>query len=227
LNLLLLGRGKTGSLVHDVELERKHYVLMLGSADNRNGSALTREALHDVDVVIDFTTPAVVLKNIKACVAAGKNIVVGTTGWYNKLDRVRGLVADSGIGFVYGANFSFGVNLFFEIAKLAGEALKHGYGGSVEEVHHVHKKDAPSGTALKLQQILEQSGGKKLGIASIREGDVPGTHTISLESDADCLTLTHEAKSRRGFAEGAVKAAEWLNGKRGFYDFREIFHEVG
>lgn len=227
MKLLVLGRGKTGALVHDVALERKNQVRMLGSTDNRNGSALTRESLHDVEVVIDFTTPAAVLRNIEACAAARKNIVVGTTGWYGELDRVRGLVNDCGIGFVYGANFSFGVNLFFEIARLAGEALKHGYGGSVEEIHHVHKKDAPSGTALMLQQILEQSGGKKLGIASIREGDVPGTHTISLESDADCLTLTHEAKSRRGFAEGAVKAAEWLSGKRGFYDFREIFHEVG
>jgi 4-hydroxy-tetrahydrodipicolinate reductase len=227
LNLLVLGRGKTGSLVYDVALEHKHQVRMLGSSENRNGSALTPEMLSGIDVVIDFTTPAAVLKNIEACAIARKNMVVGTTGWYGELDRVRALVQQNNIGFVYGANFSFGVNLFFEIAKVAAEALKHGYGGSVEEIHHVHKKDSPSGTALKLQQVLEQNSGKKLGIASIREGDVPGTHTISLESESDGLTLTHEAKSRRGFAEGAVKAAEWLNGKRGFYEFREIFHEVG
>ncbi len=119
------------------------------------------------------------------------------------------------------------MNLFFEIAQLAGEAVKHDYGGAIEEVHHVHKKDAPSGTALKLQQIVEKVSGKKLGIASIRESDVPGTHTISLESDADSLTFTHAAKSRRAFAEGAVKAAEWVRGRKGFYDFRDIFHEVG
>lgn len=226
MNLLVLGQGKTGSLVADFALERKHQVRMLGSAQNRNGGALTPDALGDVDVIIDFTTPTAVLKNIEACVRAGKNMVVGTTGWYDELDRVRALVEQNKTGFVYGPNFSFGVNLFFEIAQVAAAALKHGYGGSVEEVHHVHKKDSPSGTALKLQKILEEYGGKKLGIASIREGDVPGTHTISLESGADCLSLTHEAKSRRGFAEGAVRAAEWLNGNSGFFDFREIFHEV-
>lgn len=227
MNLLVLGRGKTGSLVHEIALERQHLVRMIGASDNRNGAALTAERLRDVDMVIDFTTPAAVVKNIEACAKAGKSMVVGTTGWYSELDRVRGIVQQSSVGFVYGANFSFGVNLFFEIAKVSAEALKHDYGGSVEEVHHVHKKDSPSGTALKLQQLLEQSGGKRLGIASIREGDVPGTHTIFLESDADSLTLTHATKSRRGFAEGAVKAAEWLKGKTGFYDFREIFHEVG
>lgn len=226
MNLLLLGRGKTGSLVLDVAIERKHHTRMLGASENRDARALTADELKGVDAVIDFTTPEAVIKNIEACARAKKNMVVGTTGWYKEIDRVRTLVNESGIGFVYAANFSFGVNLFFEIAKLAGAALKQGYGGSIEEVHHVHKKDAPSGTALKLQQILEQAGGKKLGIASIRESDVPGTHTISLESPADSLTLTHEAHSRRGFAEGAVKAAEWLNGKAGFYDFRDIFHEV-
>ena len=226
MNLLLLGCGKTGSLVRDCAIERKHQVRTLGTAENRDGSGLTTHSLADVDVVIDFTTPSAVLKNIEACVAARKNIVVGTTGWYSELERVRGIVEQSGIGFVYGANFSFGVNLFFEIAELAAEALKHGYGGSIEEIHHVHKKDAPSGTAIKVQQLLEQRGGKKLGIASIRKDDVPGTHTISLDSEFDSLTLTHDSKSRRGFAQGAIKAAEWLSGKSGFYDFREIFHEV-
>ena len=222
----MLGRGKTGSLVCDYALERQHQVRSLDATENRNGIGLTKENLSSVDVVIDFTTPAAVLKNIEACGRAGKNMVVGTTGWYGEVERVRAFVKQSGTGFVYAANFSFGVNLFFEIAKLAADALKHGYSGSIEEIHHVHKKDAPSGTALKLQQILQQNGGKKLGIASIREGDASGTHTISLESDCDSLLLTHEARSRRGFAEGAVKAAEWLNGKTGFYEFREIFHEV-
>ncbi len=226
MNLLVLGRGKTGSLVSDYALERHHQVRSLDETGNRNGVALTRENLSGVDVVIDFTTPNAVLKNIEACVRAGKNMVVGTTGWYGEVERIRALVQQNGTGFVYAANFSFGVNLFFEIAKLAADALKHGYSGSIEEIHHVHKKDAPSGTALKLQQILQQNGGKKLGIASIREGDASGTHTISLESDCDSLLLTHEARSRRGFAEGAVKAAEWLQGKTGFYEFREIFHEV-
>jgi 4-hydroxy-tetrahydrodipicolinate reductase len=226
LNLLVLGRGKTGSLVSDYARERRHEVHSIGAEDNRNGVALARENLKGVDAVIDFTIPGAVIKNIESCVRARTNMVVGTTGWYGETPRIRELVEQSGIGFVYGANFSFGVNLFFQIAKVAAEALKHGYGGSIEEIHHVHKKDSPSGTAANIQQILEQYGGKKLGIASIREGDASGTHTISLESEFDALTLTHEARSRRGFAEGAVKAAEWLQGKTGFYDFRDIFLEV-
>lgn len=226
MNLLVLGRGKTGSLVSDYARDRRHEVHSIGAEENRNCVALAKENLKGVDVVIDFTTPAAVVKNIESCVRARLNMVVGTTGWYGELPRLRELVEQSGIGFVYGANFSFGVNLFFEIAKVAAGALKHGYSGSIEEIHHVHKKDSPSGTAVKLQEILEQSGGKKLGIASIREGDASGTHTISLESEFDALTLTHVAHSRRGFAEGAVKAAEWLQGKSGFYDFRDIFLEV-
>jgi 4-hydroxy-tetrahydrodipicolinate reductase len=222
----LLGRGKTGSLVLDYAIERKHHVRMAGASDNRHGESLTPEALRGTDVVIDFTTPSAVLANIEACCRAKMNLVVGTTGWYAELEKVRTLVQQSGIGFVYAANFSYGVNLFFEIARIAADAFNHGYGGVIEEQHHVNKKDAPSGTAVKLQQVLQESGGKKLGIASIREGDIPGTHTIVLESEFDTLTLTHAAKSRRGFAEGAVKAAEWLNGKTGFYEFREIFHEV-
>jgi 4-hydroxy-tetrahydrodipicolinate reductase len=226
LNLLVLGRGKTGSLVSDYARERHHEVHSIGAEENRNGVALAKENLKGVDVVIDFTTPSAVIKNIESCARARVSMAVGTTGWYDEIPRIRELVEQSGIGFVYGANFSFGVNLFFEIAKVAADALKHGYGGSIEEIHHVHKKDAPSGTAVKIQQILEQNGGKTLGIASIREGDASGTHTISLESEFDALTLTHEAHSRRGFAEGAVKAAEWLQGKTGFHDFRDIFLEV-
>ncbi|ABF41493.1 dihydrodipicolinate reductase [Candidatus Koribacter versatilis Ellin345] len=226
MNLLLLGCGKTGSLVRDYAIERHHRVRLLDGKENAGGAAITPELAQEFDVAIDFTTPAAVLHNIEACARMKKNIVVGTTGWYDELPRVETLVNQSGIGFVWGANFSFGVNLFFEIAKVAAEALKHGYGGSIEELHHVHKKDAPSGTAANIQQVLEQTGGKKMAIASIREGDIPGTHTILLDSEFDSLTLTHAAKSRRGFAEGAVKAAEWLQGKTGFYDFRDIFHEV-
>ena len=226
MNLLLLGCGKTGSLVRDYALERHHHVRVLDENENQNGAGITTELVRGIDVAVDFTNPAAVLHNIEACARLKTNLVVGTTGWYGEMARVQTLVNQSGVGFVWGANFSFGVNLFFEIAKVAAEALKHGYGGSVEELHHVHKKDAPSGTAVKIQQVLEQAGGKKLSIASIREGDIPGTHTINLDSEFDSLTLTHAAKSRRGFAEGAVKAAEWLKGRTGFYDFRDIFHEV-
>ncbi len=221
MNLLVLGRGKTGSLVAEVARERGHSVRVAGKSDNRDGAALKRERLAEVDVVVDFTTPAAVLDNIAACAAAGKNMVVGTTGWYDSLPQVRELVAKSGIGFLYSANFSIGVNLFFEIAGTAAATLGQGYSGSIVEHHHIHKKDAPSGTAVKLRQIVEDAAGTRLEIASVREGEVVGTHTIRLDSPADTIILTHEAKSRRGFAEGAVRAAEWIKGKKGFFDFKD------
>ncbi len=171
---------------------------------------------------IDFTTPHAVLANIEACLRARKAMVVGTTGWYGEMERVRAAVEQAGTGFVFGANFSYGVNLFFQIALAATPALAHGYQPHITETHHVHKKDAPSGTAAALRNLLAQSGAE-VEITSIREGDVPGTHTLELTSGSDRIVLTHEAKSRRAFAEGAVMAAEWIAGKRGFYDFKDIF----
>ncbi len=225
MNLLVLGRGKTGSLVAEVARERGHNVRVAGKGDNPNSAALTCERLADVDVVIDFTTPAAVLGNIAACAAAGKNMVVGTTGWYDAIPKVREQVAKSGIGFLYSANFSIGVNLFFEIARTAAAALRQGYRGNIVERHHIHKKDAPSGTAVKLRQIIEDASGAHLEIASVREGEVVGTHIIELNSTSDTITLTHEAKSRRGFAEGAVGAAEWIKGKKGFFEFKDTLQD--
>jgi 4-hydroxy-tetrahydrodipicolinate reductase len=228
MNILLLGRGKTGSLVAEVARERRHHVVVAGAAENASGKALTTEKLREMDVVIDFTTPACVVGNIEACVAAGKNMVVGTTGWYGELDRIRHLVESHGTGFVYAPNFSVGVNLFLDVAHAAAAALQHEYSGQIFERHHVHKKDAPSGTAMALQRVLREAGGKNedLEITSFREGDVVGMHEVVLESSADRIYLCHDAKSRHGFAEGAVRAAEWLAGKKGFYDFKDVWREL-
>ncbi len=222
MKLLILGKGKTGALVADVARERGHNVRVAGKRENQGGAALTRERLADVDVVVDFTTAAAVLENIAACAAAGKNMVVGTTGWYDALPQVRGLVAEGRIGFLYSANFSFGVNLFFDIARTAAATLRQGYRGNIVERHHIHKKDAPSGTAVKLREIIEDASGVRLEIASVREGEVVGTHILHLHSASDTITLTHEAKSRRGFAEGAVRAAEWVKDKMGFFEFKDV-----
>jgi 4-hydroxy-tetrahydrodipicolinate reductase len=224
--LLILGRGKTGSLVAEVARQRGHEVRVLGSAENRNAAGLTAEALHNVAVVIDFTTPQIVLNNIAACAHARKNMVVGTTGWYDKLPRIREVVAQSGIGLLYASNFSVGVNVFFEIARTAAAALQHGYSGEIMERHHAQKKDAPSGTAVVLQNIVRDSGGQELEIVSLREGETVGLHEIMLDSANDTIRLAHDAKSRRGFAEGAVRAAEWLAGRSGFFDFREVWREL-
>jgi 4-hydroxy-tetrahydrodipicolinate reductase len=222
MNLLLLGKGKTGSLVAEVARERGHQVRVLGAAENANASALTPDGLRGVDVVIDFTSPQAVVQNIEACAKAGASVVVGTTGWSAELPRVKELVERSGIGFLYAPNFSVGVNVLFEIARVAAAALKHGYAGHIVERHHEQKKDKPSGTAARMKQIMDQAGGTNLEITSIREGDVVGTHVILLDSANDTLMISHDAKSRRGFAEGAVQAAEWLVGKEGFFEFKDV-----
>ena len=223
LKLLVLGPGKTGSLVAEVARERGHQVQTIDVDRNQEGAWLTPENLHDFDVVIDFTTPEAVLANIDRCVRARKAMVVGTTGWYGEMENVRQAVEQADSGLVFAANFSYGVNLFFEIVKTAAPALKQDYRGHITETHHIHKLDAPSGTALALQRILNQTSGHRVEITSKREGEVPGIHTLELDSSGDRMVLTHEVKSRRTFAEGAVRAAEWIAGKSGFYDFKDIF----
>jgi 4-hydroxy-tetrahydrodipicolinate reductase len=228
MNLLILGRGKTGSLVAEVAHSRRHHVRVLFAAENAGASALTPDALAATDVVIDFTTPAAVVANVEACIRAKKNLVVGTTGWYDQVPRLREMVLSAKTGFLYGSNFSIGVNLFFEIAATAGVALKYDYSGQIFERHHAEKKDAPSGTAVTIQQIVRESGGgeEELEIVSFREGDAVGMHELVFNSPDDRIYLCHDAKSRRGYAEGAVRAAEWLAAKKGFFEFRNVWREL-
>jgi 4-hydroxy-tetrahydrodipicolinate reductase len=226
MNILLLGNGKTGSLVAEVARERGHNVSVLSSVDNPHASALTAERLKGIDVVVDFTTPRTVVEHIEACVHACKNMVVGTTGWHGEMQRIRQIVEEIGAGFVFGTNFSIGVNLFYEVARTSAAALQHQYSGQIFERHHVQKKDAPSGTAAALQRIVKDASGKELEITSFREGDVVGMHELILNSSHDRIYLCHDAKSRRGFAEGAVRAAEWLSGKKGFFDFKDVWREL-
>ena len=213
-------------MVAEVARERGHDVRVLRSRDNADASALTVDCLKDTDVVIDFTNPHAVTPNIEACVRFKKNMVVGTTGWYNELPRIRALVEAAGAGFIYASNFSIGVNLFLEIARTSAAALKHGYFGQIFERHHVGKKDAPSGTALSLRGIVQQASGTEVEITSFREGEVVGMHELVYESPEDDIYLCHDAKSRRGFALGAVRAAEWIPDKKGVYDFRDIWQRL-
>lgn len=228
MNLLLLGKGKTGSLVAEVAAERKHHVRVLGAQENPECVALTPENLTPIDTVIDFTVPHRAPAHIEACVKAGKNMVVGTTGWYKEIDQVRKLVEQNQTGFVYSPNFSIGVNLFLDIARAAAKALDHDYTGQIFERHHAHKKDAPSGTAIVMQSLIHEAAPKQenLEIISFREGEVVGLHELVLESPADRIYLCHDAKSRRGFAEGAVRAAEWLVGKKGFFEFKDVWRDL-
>ncbi len=223
---LVLGRGKTGSLVAQVAHERGHSVRVVGEEENRNAAALTAPVLAGFDAVIDFTTPEAAVKNMRACLANGARVVVGTTGWYSQLEDIKALCARRQAALLYSTNFSVGVQILF---RLAGElaVAAHGYRFSITETHHASKKDAPSGTALSLKKIIEAARpGTSVEITSKREGEVPGIHEIEARSDNDVLSLRHEAHSRRGFAEGAVRAAEWIAGKTGCWDFVEIFEKL-
>lgn len=226
MKILLLGIGKTGSLVRDVAIERGHTVDVVLENDNANAAGLTKDRLNGIDVVIDFTAPHCVLDNMRACITNGKNMVVGTTGWYDQIPNIKSEVERSGNGFVFGSNFSIGVNMFFELVKTVAPALSHNYSAHIYERHHATKKDAPSGTAATMQKLLQSASGAEVEITSFREGDVVGMHELTLESAADTIYLCHDAKSRRGFAEGAVRAAEWIKGKKGFYDFKDIWREI-
>lgn len=231
MNILVLGRGKTGSLVAEVARERGHHVGVIGAEENHDAAALTPAALARADAVIDFTTPAAVLANLRACLSAGARVVVGTTGWYEKLEEMRSLCERNNGALLYGANFSLGVQWTYRLAEEMARLLQ-GYTISLSETHHAGKKDAPSGTALSLKQALLAANPAlavqtpPLEITSHRTGDSMGVHVVTARGPNDVIELKHEALSRRGFAEGAVRAAEWLAGKRGCFDFREIYSQL-
>jgi 4-hydroxy-tetrahydrodipicolinate reductase len=220
MQFLVLGKGKTGSLVADVARERGHAVRALDISENQHAAALTAANLASVDAVIDFTAPEAALENMRAVLAAGGRIVVGTTGWYAHLDEMKSLAQQRG-ALLYGTNFSLGVQKLF---RLTAEMAKlDGYSFSIDETHHVSKLDAPSGTAITLREIIQAvRPGIEVPIASHRVGDAKGEHVVTASSETDTLEIRHDAHSRRGFALGAVRGAEWLAQKSGVYDFREI-----
>ena len=223
---LVLGKGKTGSLVAEIAHDRGHGVRTLDIFENKGASALTAPTLAGVDVVIDFTNPEAAVENMRAVLALGRHIVVGTTGWYAQLDAMKSIAARRGGGLLYGTNFSFGVQKLF---RLTGELAKlEGYEFSIAETHHTSKVDAPSGTALTLKEIIQAAQpGTEIAVTSHRVGDAKGEHIVRAVSDVDMLELRHDATSRRGFALGAVRAAEWLaTQKSGVWDFREIADQL-
>ncbi len=226
MKILVLGRGKTGALVAEVARERGHEIRSLGSQENQDGRGLTLDVLQQTDVVADFTTPHAVIANIIRCAEARVPMVVGTTGWHTHLEKVRELVRERKSALLYGSNFSVGMNFFFKAVQAIAPILKNDYRGNIVERHHVHKKDKPSGTAVTLQKILESGSGANVEVASVREGETVGMHLVMLDSVHDTILLTHDAKSRLGFAEGAVRAAEWIQGKTGFYEFPEIVDQL-
>ena len=224
---LVLGRGKTGGLVAEAAAEHGHSVRVVGEEENRNASALTPVFLASFDAVIDFTTPEAVIPNLRACLANGARVVVGTTGWYDRLGDMRDLAKRKGAALVYGTNFSIGVQALLRMAREMALTLPH-YEFSITETHHASKKDAPSGTALSIKQVLESvKPGIAVEIKSKREGDAAGIHVVEARSADDRIELKHEALSRRSFAEGAIRAAEWIAGKTGVWEFGEVAGQLG
>ncbi len=225
MTILVLGKGKTGTLVAEVARERGHGVRAYDINENPHASALTAPNLAGIDVVIDFTAPEAAVENIRATLALGSRIVVGTTGWYGQLAEMRELARRRGGALLYGTNFSIGVQKMF---RLTGELAKlDGYQFSVSETHHSSKVDAPSGTALTLKEILlAAKPGIEVPVESHRIGDAKGEHIVTARSEYDVIELRHDAHSRRGFAIGAVRGAEWLLNKTGAWEFREIFEQL-
>jgi 4-hydroxy-tetrahydrodipicolinate reductase len=224
--LAIVGYGKMGRLIEQVAPEFGFDVaLKLDIDNNLNGSGITRENFRGIDAAIEFSTPSTAVQNIERITALGVNMVVGTTGWFEQLPRVRAAVAQGGAGLVYSPNFSVGMNVFFRVVQAAAQSLKNeaDYDAWAWEIHHKMKKDAPSGTLLKLCDVMRESGyARPIDVASNRAGAVPGTHEIGFDSEADTITLTHTARSRAGFARGALQAARWVVGKTGVYEFAEV-----
>jgi 4-hydroxy-tetrahydrodipicolinate reductase len=229
LNLALLGYGKMGRTIAQLAPSRGFEVrLTLDIDTNAGGAAITRESFKGIDVAVDFTTPDAAVQNIRRIAELGVNLVVGTTGWHDHLEEVRAIVERSGVGMVYAANFSIGVQIFYRLACAAAKEFAPFpmYEPYLTEAHHRAKKDAPSGTALELKrQVQPILGARGVPVASVRAGFIPGTHEFGFDSEADTVIIRHTARSRQGFAEGALYAARWVVGKEGLFAFSDILDQ--
>lgn len=229
MNIAIVGYGKMGRMIERTAAERGHSVVARFDVNNNEGGeGLTADSLNGAEAAIEFSTPDTALENIRRLVALRVPTVVGTTGWYAQLNEVKLLVESNNAALVWGANFSIGVNLFFKLARQAAAMFAHydQYDPFLIEHHHKFKKDAPSGTALVLARCLRESYGERTPEAvSLRAGHIPGTHEVGFDSEADTITLTHTARSREGFAAGAVLAAELIAKKQGIYEFSELLFE--
>ena len=229
MKIALIGHGAMGQLVERLARERDYEVVfkMTGGDATRATDELTAE-LSKGDVAIDFSVASAVPKNIQLCMLAGIPLVEGTTGWQIDRNELGRMVEDADSALIYGANFSVGAQLFFRIAAHAAGLFQNveSYDVFIEEAHHKRKRDAPSGTAIKLGEIVADHLGREVPISSTRAGHIPGTHRVGFDSRADHITLEHVARSREGFAEGALMAAEWIIDRKGVYEFSEAFDDM-
>jgi 4-hydroxy-tetrahydrodipicolinate reductase len=230
LGLAIVGYGKMGRLIeacapdYGFEVRAKFH-----SRNNARGAGLTREGLQGVDVALEFSLPNAAAANIAALAASGVNTVAGTTGWLEQFTSARDAVRQHGTGLVWAANFSIGVNLFLQTVAQAASlfAKRTEYEAWGWEIHHSAKKDAPSGTLAKLAEAMRANGyDRPISLSANRAGAQPGTHEIGFDSPGDTITLRHTARSREGFARGALCAARWVIGKKGVFEFREVLAEL-
>jgi 4-hydroxy-tetrahydrodipicolinate reductase len=230
MNLAIIGYGKMGRLVDQLAPQYGFDVKLRLKGDNNDRyEALTPQNLRGVDAAIDFSTPTAAPENIGRLASLGVNVVTGTTGWWKEMDRVRSAVELCGTGLVWSPNFSVGIHIFSQLVTEAARlmASQSEYGAWAWEIHHAAKKDAPSGTLLSLVEKMKLAGyAAPIDRSSSRAGAQPGTHEIGFDSTADTITLRHTARSREGFAHGALRAARWVIGKKGFFEFREIVNEL-
>ena len=227
--IALIGTGRMGTALRAVAAEHgAEVVAELGREEMGRGQAALARALEGVDVALEFTRPAAALDNIRACVAAGCPVVVGTTGWYERLDEVEGIVRDGDGSLLWAANFSVGYSL---LRAAAGAVARLGTGVAdydvhIVETHHAAKLDAPSGTAVSLRAALVDDLGRPVEVTSVRVGRVPGTHEVVVDGPFEQIVLRHEVRERRVFADGAIRAARWLQGRRGFFTFEDVLRET-
>jgi 4-hydroxy-tetrahydrodipicolinate reductase len=234
LRLALVGHGRMGRLVERLAPDYGSTVALRLTGGGGAGSAAAGDGIDarrfaGIDVAVDFSVPSAVAGNVERIAALGVPLVVGTTGWGEELPRVRAAVERHGIGLVYGANFSVGVQVFYRLVSLAAGLLAHDddYDAWAYEIHHRKKKDAPSGTLLHLKRRMEEAGYERgIDVASNRAGAVPGTHVVGFDAEADTILLEHRARSRDGFARGALRAARWVVGRRGLYEFSDVWSEL-
>ena len=226
MRIAIVGYGKMGKMIERIAAERGHEIgLKLDEFNNAGFAGINEENFRGIDVAIDFSIPDAAVENIERIAALKVNQVIGTTGWLGRMEHVRSVVDQAGIGLVWSPNYSVGVNAFFRIVAEAAKLLSGApeYEAWAWEIHHSAKKDAPSGTLLKLVEEMNKSGyAKPVDVGSNRAGTIAGTHEIGFDCAADTITLRHTARSREGFALGAVKAAEWVVGKSGFHEFGDI-----
>ncbi|MBA3767074.1 MAG: dihydrodipicolinate reductase [Acidobacteria bacterium] len=229
MKLALIGQGAMGQLVGALARAEDHEITLTFSSP---GSALSAqemaEQLRGVEVAIDFSVGSAVPRNAEACARAGVPLVEGTTGWGDEQAVVLKIMQEHEGAMVYGANFSIGVNLFYRLVAYAGELFHatEAYAPFIEEAHHARKRDAPSGTALRLRDLLGERLPWDIPITSTRTGHIPGTHRVGFDAIADQITITHTARSREGFATGALAAARWIRGRHGVYEFSEVIDEI-